>query len=395
MILIRSAVIAVAPVVSAPAADGREARGGDVGASLAASRPRTDARRDGPAARDRTTALRSRVGRTRAHWSHASTRAPPRAPAVDPRRPRRPARSSPRRARGADEFPKGWRGYPHATPRWSTRSRRSTRPTRASSTGSRSASSYSGRELLAAKISDNVGTRRERARGPVRRPPPRRRAHGPGDDAARSSTGSPTATASSARITVDRGLARGLDRVRDEPRRRRVRHQGRPLPPLAQEPPAERRARAPSARTSTGTTATAGASAAAPAGTPRRSRTTARSRSRRPRPGRCATSSRSRVVGGRQQIRAAITFHEYGPAGDVAVRLHEAERPGGHDERTTTLALRDDRAPHGQRPTATGRSRRATCTSPAGTSRDYLYGTYRDLRVHVRDVGPGLPEDAS
>ena len=41
---------------------------------------------------------------------------------------------------------------------------------------SRSAQSYEGRELWAAKISDNVGDRRGRARGPVRRPPPRPRA---------------------------------------------------------------------------------------------------------------------------------------------------------------------------------------------------------------------------
>ena len=61
-------------------------------------------------ARRRTTGC-GRHGAEPACWSHASTRAPPRAPAVDPRRPGHPGRSPPRRRRVAADFPKGWEGY--------------------------------------------------------------------------------------------------------------------------------------------------------------------------------------------------------------------------------------------------------------------------------------------
>ncbi len=99
-------------------------------------------------------------------------------------------------------------------------------------------------------------TRRGRARGPVRRAPPQRRAHGPRDDPAHP----PLARRRLRHGRPDhehRQHARGLDRVRGQPRRRRVRHLRRPVPLLAQEPPAER-ATGRSAPTSTGTTAIAG-----------------------------------------------------------------------------------------------------------------------------------------
>ncbi len=58
-----------------------------------------------------------------------------------------------------------------------SRSRPSRRPNRRSSTSSSSATSHQGRTIWAAKVSDNVAARRERARDPVRRPPPCPRAH--------------------------------------------------------------------------------------------------------------------------------------------------------------------------------------------------------------------------
>ena len=80
--------------------------------------------------------------------------------------------------------------------------------------------------------------RRARAGGDARRPPPRRRAHEPRDDAV------DPALADRGLRLVDadhehRRQPRDLDRLRDEPGRGDVRHQGRQLPLLAQEPPAD------------------------------------------------------------------------------------------------------------------------------------------------------------
>ena len=152
---------------------------------------------------------------------------------------------------------------------------------------------------------------RARARGHARFAPPRSRA-----PLARAEPGRPA--------LADRGLRhgradhphrrrpRGLDRLRGQPRRRRVRPDRLAVPRLAQEPPAERRARPRSGRTSTGTTAIGGAAAAA------------RPARNRPRPiaaegAFSAPETRvirdfmaSRRVGGRQQIKTGITFHTAG-----------------------------------------------------------------------------------
>ena len=80
--------------------------------------------------------------------------------------------------------------------------------------------------------------RRSRARGHVRRHPPRRRAHGHRDDPAHP----PLAGRRLRRRPadhLDRQHARDLDRVHGQPGRRRVRHLRRHVPPLAQEPPAD------------------------------------------------------------------------------------------------------------------------------------------------------------
>ena len=110
----------------------------------------------------------------------------------------------------------------------------------------------------------------------------------------------------------DRGLARDLDRVHGQPRRRRIRHLRRQVPLLAQEPPADARARARSAPTSTATTAITGAAAAGRARTRRPSPTAGRRAFSTPEDRAMRDFLASRVVGGRQQIRTAITFHESG-----------------------------------------------------------------------------------
>ena len=114
----------------------------------------------------------------------------------------------------------------------------------------------------------------------------------------------------------------------------------------------------------------------------------ARGRSPRRRPAPCATSSPRRVVGGRQQIRAAITFHE---AGRLVMWPYGYTKKNVPPDMTSLdhHALRDDRPPHGEDQRLQARAGRATCTSPTGASRDYLYGTYRifayTFEMSVRD----------
>ena len=177
--------------------------------------------------------------------------------------------------------------------------------------------------------------RRGRARGPVRRRHPRRRAHGRRDDAA-----DPALARRRLRHRPadheHRRHPRDLDRVPRQPRRRRVRHLRRQVPLLAQEPPAdagttylERHGPQPQLRL--------------PVGRRRADSTNPQAITYRGPTAFSAPETRamrdflaSRVVDGRQQIRTAITFHEYGPPGDVAVRLHDHERAGRHDRPTTT-----------------------------------------------------------
>ena len=98
----------------------------------------------------------------------------------------------------------------------------------------------------------------------------------------------------------------------------------------------------------------------------------------------------SRVVGGRQQIRAAITFHEAGrlvmwpygytkknvPADMTAQDEAALRKIGRHMART-----------NGYKP-----EQGSDLYITRGGSRDYLYGHVPDLHVHVRDVEPRLPE---
>ena len=105
----------------------------------------------------------------------------------------------------------------------------------------------------------------------------------------------------------------------------------------------------------------------------------ARRRSPRPRPGRCATSSPSRVVDGRQQIRAAITFHEAGRLVMWPYGYTKTERPADMTA-DDHCALRDDRPAHGgdqrlharagERPVHHARHvARLRCTGRTGSSR--------------------------
>ncbi len=156
--------------------------------------------------------------------------------------------------------------------------------------------------------------------------------------------------------------ARDLDRLRGQPRRRRVRHLRRQVPLLAQEPPADARDHARSGPTSTATTAIAGAAAGGPARTRATSPTAAPSAFSTPEARAMRDFMASRVVGGRQQIRAAHHVPRVRPAGDVAVRLHDDQRPVRHDRRRTRPRWRPS-AGRWPRPTATRPARRATCTS--------------------------------
>ena len=140
---------------------------------------------------------------------------------------------------------------------------------------------------------------------------------------------------------------------------------GDPYRALAQEPPADARARRTSAPTSTATTTTAGAAAAAPRGTRRPGTTAGRRPSRRPRRASCATSCRAGSSTGPADPGPRHAPHER-RAGPLAVRLHEDERAVRHDarrppRRSWPWAGRWPRA------TATGRCSRATSTSPTAT----------------------------
>ena len=135
--------------------------------------------------------------------------------------------------------------------------------------------SYQGRDIWAAKISDNVGDRRDRARDPVRRAPPCPRA----PDRRAGPLPVPPARERLRHRRPDqehRRHPRGLDHLRRQPRRLRVRpdlHERQPRPVLrvAEEPPAERRFARRSGPTSTGTTTTTGGAAAARPARSRRS----------------------------------------------------------------------------------------------------------------------------
>ena len=163
----------------------------------------------------------------------------------------------------------------------------------------------------------------------------------------------------------------------------------RPVPLLAQEPPAERRARPRSGPTSTATSAIAGAAADGRSTNPaaityhgpvRLLGARDAQRPRLPRePGRqrpAADPDGDHVPRGR-------------PARDVAVRLHLRQRPGRHDGRRPQRA-RDHGQAHGRRQRLQARAGERPVHhvrhDPRLRVRDVP-----DLRLHVRDVGRRLP----
>ena len=189
---------------------------------------------------------------------------------------------------------------------------------------------------------------------------------------------------SDARITNIVDSARGVDRLLGQPRRRRVRHQGRQIPPVAQEPPAECRR-----RRAIGTDLNrnydyrwgcCGGSSTNPASLMYRgaqpvlgTRDAAR----------CATSSLSRVVDGWQQIRTHISFHTSGrlvmwPYGYTLEQRALRTCPGTTTRRSWPWARRWPRS------TATARSRRSDLYITSGRFGDWLYGTPPRLHLHVR-----------
>ena len=143
------------------------------------------------------------------------------------------------RAAAADEFPAGWEGF-HTYDEMvaDVQAVAAAHPdiVSLSSIGT----SYQGRTLWAAKVSDDVADGRARAGGPLRRPAPRARAHVAGDDPQDPPLAGRRLRLGPARHG-HRGWTRGLDHLRGQPRWRRVRHQGRRVPPLAEEPPADAR----------------------------------------------------------------------------------------------------------------------------------------------------------
>ena len=234
--------------------------------------------------------------------------------------------------------------------------------------------SYQGREMWAVKVSDNVDGRRARARGPLRRRHPLRRAHGRRDDAAHP----PLARRRLRQRHADhehREHPRDLDRLRGQPRRRRVRHLRRPVPLLAQEPPADagheldRHRPQPELRLSLGRRRpdelepggdhlprADGLLGARDAGD---ARLPGQPRRRRP----AADPRRDHVPRER-------------PAGDVAVRLHLHEHPGRHDRPRTTPRSsaigKQMAATNGYKP-----EQASDLYISSGTTRDYEYGMYR------------------
>ena len=167
------------------------------------------------------------------------TRAPPRAPAVDRHRAPDPGRSRRRgRSPPGTSRPAGRASTP--TRRWSPTSQPSPPPTRASSTASRSA-----RATRAA----SCGRPRSPTTSATDEAEPEvlfDGLHHADEHMGLEMTlhilhWLVDGYGSSAADHDDRQHARDLDRLRGQPRRRRVRHHGRPVPLLAQEPPADAR----------------------------------------------------------------------------------------------------------------------------------------------------------
>ena len=215
--------------------------------------------------------------------------------------------------------------------------------------------SYRGRNIWAAKISDNVARRRARARGPHRRAPPRARApdgragardppladQGLRVGRAPCATSSTAARSSSSSPSTRTACATTSPATRSGPGAR-----------TASRTPA----RPPSAPTSTATTATGGAAAAARRAASRHSSTAAPSAFSAPETRAFRDFVASRVVDGVQQIKAHITLHTNGelilwpygytnrnvPPDMTSARLEDVRRPRprpGREERLHGAAV--------------------------------------------------------
>ena len=222
----------------------------------------------------------------------------------------------------------GCRATTH-TPRWSTRSRPPRRHTPTSWPCRRSGRATSGRDLWVAKVSDDVATDEARARGPVRRAPPR-----PGASLARAEPGDPA--------LADRRY--GTDATSPDLVDSReiwiilaVNPDGAQYDLTGSPYRAWRKNRQPNpASSAIGTDLNrnygyhwgcCGGSSGNPSLDTYRGPTafsTPETRAIR-------DFIASRRIGGRQQIKTAITFHTAGRADPVAVRLYANGRPGRHD----------------------------------------------------------------
>ena len=157
-----------------------------------------------------------------------------------------------------------------------------------------------------------------------------------------------------------------LDRPEREPRRVGVRRRHRRLPVMAQEPPAQQRARRRSAPTSTATGPGSGAAAAARAARSPRRPTAGRRRSRRPRPSACATSSTraSSAACSRSRPRSTSTRTPSSSCGPTATRPPTRRRGWAPTRRRRSARW----ASTWPARTATRPSRPATSTSPTARS---------------------------
>ena len=333
--------------------------------------------------------------RDRAHWRHAATR-PPRSPRHGPRgaRPRRARWPCPAARSPAATFPDGWAAF-HTY----------------DELGAEVAAVAAAHPAIVRRFSIGrvlqgpraVGGQDQRQRRHSTRPSPRSCSTAsttptstwPRDDARGSSTGSPTATAATPGSPTSWTPARSGSCSRSTPtaptfdiKDGRFHHWRKNRQPNADGD--RRHGPQPQLRLPLGRRR---AHVVEPAGDhlPRAPRVL-RARD----PARCATSSRAGSWTGGSRSGPAITFHESGRLVMWPYGYTHKDVPADMTDRGPRRAGRD-RPADGRAPTATAASRRATCTSRAGTTRDYLYGTYRvfaytfelSTRDYPRTTGSG------